>query len=249
MQTPDGVLAATPSTPLETPMSGKSRSNQSLVVLTSLFLEELRQTPDRAVNIQDAADKIRATKRRIYDITNVLEGIGLIKKPQKNVVQWTQQDIPTNQQQTELQALSQENFRLMAELENLQRQLSRAADSLKALRRNQKSTFVTHEDFLSVLSEAETTVVIRAPKGTLLEVSDAREVHLDSPKAGPIEMFIHFGANELRRVERNPPQEPQPAPPAGSPIPPNMYPAYFGYPNVFSNVPLLSEFSSSFLDS
>lgn len=27
-------------------------------------------------------------KRRIYDITNVLEGIGLISKRSKNVVQW-----------------------------------------------------------------------------------------------------------------------------------------------------------------
>lgn len=27
-------------------------------------------------------------KRRIYDITNVMEGIGLIRKKSKNVVQW-----------------------------------------------------------------------------------------------------------------------------------------------------------------
>lgn len=27
-------------------------------------------------------------KRRIYDITNVLEGIGLIEKRSKNIIQW-----------------------------------------------------------------------------------------------------------------------------------------------------------------
>lgn len=27
-------------------------------------------------------------KRRIYDITNVLEGVGLIEKKNKNVIQW-----------------------------------------------------------------------------------------------------------------------------------------------------------------
>jgi hypothetical protein len=27
-------------------------------------------------------------KRRIYDITNVLEGIGLIEKKSKNIIQW-----------------------------------------------------------------------------------------------------------------------------------------------------------------
>lgn len=28
-------------------------------------------------------------KRRIYDITNVLEGIGLIEKETKNTIRWT----------------------------------------------------------------------------------------------------------------------------------------------------------------
>lgn len=27
-------------------------------------------------------------KRRIYDITNVLEGVGLIEKKNKNIIQW-----------------------------------------------------------------------------------------------------------------------------------------------------------------
>jgi len=36
-----------------------------------------------------AADKLNVTqKRRIYDITNVLEGIGLIEKRSKNVIYW-----------------------------------------------------------------------------------------------------------------------------------------------------------------
>ena len=33
-------------------------------------------------------DDLKVQKRRIYDITNVLEGIGLIRKVGKNNIQW-----------------------------------------------------------------------------------------------------------------------------------------------------------------
>ena len=35
-----------------------------------------------------AAEQLAVKKRRIYDITNVLEGIGLIEKKSKNNIQW-----------------------------------------------------------------------------------------------------------------------------------------------------------------
>ena len=40
------------------------------------------------VDLNEAADKLQVAKRRIYDITNVLEGIGLIEKTIKNKVKW-----------------------------------------------------------------------------------------------------------------------------------------------------------------
>ena len=35
-----------------------------------------------------AAETLQVQKRRIYDITNVLEGINLIRKKSKNNIQW-----------------------------------------------------------------------------------------------------------------------------------------------------------------
>lgn len=40
--------------------------------------------------LAQAADMLDVKqKRRIYDITNVLEGIGLIEKETKNTIRWT----------------------------------------------------------------------------------------------------------------------------------------------------------------
>jgi transcription factor E2F3 len=45
------------------------------------------------VNLNDAANYLNVQKRRIYDITNVLEGIGLIEKTMKNKIKWKKGNI------------------------------------------------------------------------------------------------------------------------------------------------------------
>lgn len=44
------------------------------------------------MNLNDAADRLNVQKRRLYDITNVLEGINMIEKVGKNSIRWKHQD-------------------------------------------------------------------------------------------------------------------------------------------------------------
>ena len=46
-----------------------------------------------SVDLNIAATQLKVQKRRIYDITNVLEGIGLIEKTIKNKIRWNGGDI------------------------------------------------------------------------------------------------------------------------------------------------------------
>jgi transcription factor E2F3 len=48
----------------------------------------LKQAPDGILDLNNAAETLEVQKRRIYDITNVLEGIGLIEKTLKNRIRW-----------------------------------------------------------------------------------------------------------------------------------------------------------------
>jgi hypothetical protein len=41
-----------------------------------------------SLDLNQAAVQLQVQKRRIYDITNVLEGIGLIEKRSKNNIAW-----------------------------------------------------------------------------------------------------------------------------------------------------------------
>ncbi|ROT73316.1 Transcription factor E2F4 [Penaeus vannamei] len=66
-----------------------SRQEKSLGLLTSKFVSLLQEAEDGVLDIKSAADQLAVRqKRRIYDITNVLEGIGLIEKKSKNSIVW-----------------------------------------------------------------------------------------------------------------------------------------------------------------
>ena len=76
--------------PLAAPRSPgeKTRYDTSLGLLTKKFTLLLSESPDGVLDLNRAAELLEVQKRRIYDITNVLEGIQLIRKKSKNHIQW-----------------------------------------------------------------------------------------------------------------------------------------------------------------
>ena len=52
------------------------------------FVSLIERADQGAIDLNKAAETLNVQKRRIYDITNVLEGIGLIEKKSKNIIQW-----------------------------------------------------------------------------------------------------------------------------------------------------------------
>ena len=69
--------------------SSRARMENSLGELTRKFIQLIKESKDDlSVDLNEAADLLHVQKRRIYDITNVLEGIGLIEKTIKNKIRW-----------------------------------------------------------------------------------------------------------------------------------------------------------------
>ncbi len=69
-------------------MEHPSSSENTLMTLTNRFTSVIRAAPDGRIDLNDAAAQLGVQKRRIYDITNVMEGIGLLEKQGKNHVCW-----------------------------------------------------------------------------------------------------------------------------------------------------------------
>mmetsp|Transcript_5561 Transcript_5561/g.11596 ORF Transcript_5561/g.11596 Transcript_5561/m.11596 type:complete len:739 (-) Transcript_5561:107-2323(-) len=66
-----------------------SRYDSSLGLLTKKFVTLLKEAPNGHLDLNIAATHLGVQKRRIYDITNVLEGIQLIEKRSKNHIAWS----------------------------------------------------------------------------------------------------------------------------------------------------------------
>lgn len=65
----------------------------SLSVLTAKFIAMIKQSNNKTVDLNRIVNKLNVQKRRIYDITNVLEGVGYIEKAHKNTIRWRGDDL------------------------------------------------------------------------------------------------------------------------------------------------------------
>jgi hypothetical protein len=66
----------------------KPRFDVSLVYLTRKFMDLVRSAPGGILDLNKVATKLGVRKRRVYDITNVLDGIDLVEKKSKNHIRW-----------------------------------------------------------------------------------------------------------------------------------------------------------------
>ncbi|KFP91688.1 Transcription factor E2F1, partial [Apaloderma vittatum] len=187
----------------------KSRYETSLNLTTKRFLELLSQSPDGVVDLNWAAEVLKVQKRRIYDITNVLEGIQLITKKSKNNIQWLGSQATVGapsrhrlleKDLRELQAAERQlddliqtctvQLRLLTEdPANQQYPLHACVCSLTC----STAAYVTCQDLRSIVDPAEQMVmVIKAPPETQLQVSDPSEAFQVSVRStqGPIDVFL-----------------------------------------------------------
>ncbi|TKY53142.1 Transcription factor E2FA [Spatholobus suberectus] len=180
------------------------RYDSSLGLLTKKFINLVKHAKDGILDLNKAAETLEVQKRRIYDITNVLEGIGLIEKNIKNRIHWKGIESSTSGQvDGDISVLKAEVEKLSLEEQGLDDQIREMQERLRNLsedENNQKCLFVTEEDIKGLpCFQNETLIAIKAPHGTTLEVPDPEEA-VDYPQRryriilrstmGPIDVYL-----------------------------------------------------------
>uniref|UniRef100_A0A4W5LY38 E2F transcription factor 2 n=1 Tax=Hucho hucho TaxID=62062 RepID=A0A4W5LY38_9TELE len=166
----------------------RTRYDTSLGLLTKKFVGLLSESPDGVLDLNWATEVLEVQKRRIYDITNVLEGVQLIRKKSKNNIQW-------------FLKYSRALRRELGELERAEKALgdliTSSSAQIKELtehRDNQRLGYVTYQDIRSIAClQDQTVIAVKAPSETKLEVPESsggsQQIYLKS-KNGPIEVYL-----------------------------------------------------------
>uniref|UniRef100_A0A8C6MUG4 E2F transcription factor 6 n=1 Tax=Mus spicilegus TaxID=10103 RepID=A0A8C6MUG4_MUSSI len=170
----------------------RPRFDVSLVYLTRKFMDLVRSAPGGVLDLNKVATKLGVRKRRVYDITNVLDGIELVEKKSKNHIRWMGREKERVQAQREkriegiLKCIS-----LL--IKDCAQQLLELTDD-KENERYPSITYVTYQDIHGIQAFHEQIVIaVKAPEETRLDVPAPREdsitVHIRSTK-GPIDVYL-----------------------------------------------------------
>lgn len=156
----------------------RTRIDSSLSSLTKRFITLIPK--NSSLDLNYAARVLEVQKRRIYDITNVLEGIGVLCKKSKNQIQWSDklQDQSASSNGTIEEDEDKKRRRLetdIMKLDNKEKEVDRWLIKLESLMRSitddKRWAYLTHFDIRSIQKyESCTIMLIKAPPNTELTV-------------------------------------------------------------------------------
>lgn len=170
----------------------EGRQENSLGQLTKNFIRYIKSKGKTNININELVEELTVKKRRIYDITNVLQGIGYIEKNGKNEILWTKNDLNTKslsktsinnkkisqfkKQKLEIEQLSKQNIELDKTLNKFKEEFNSISQKIDF----PKYSYVTFNDLCKLSKNEQLDLLtVKAPKGTVVNVIDKE----DSKKA------------------------------------------------------------------
>ncbi|XP_022766527.1 transcription factor E2FC-like isoform X2 [Durio zibethinus] len=191
-ESPNGLSAA-----------GNCRYDSSLGLLTKKFVNLIMEAEDGILDLNHTAEVLEVQKRRIYDITNVLEGIGLIEKTSKNHIRWKRSDDMESKelddQVTRLKAEIQSLYAEECRLDNYIREKQESLWYLDEDANYRKYLFLTEEDIMSLpCLQNQTVFAIKAPENSYIEVPDP-----DEDIGFPQRQFIGFQERQYKMIIRS----------------------------------------------
>ena len=165
-----------------------SVQENSLGKLTKDFINYIKTEGRKSININDLVNKLGVKKRRIYDITNVLQGIEYLQKSGKNEIIWTK-TISNKSKAKKKPSLIKKNNNNKQKLnkEELEKEKKELDDDIEKFKAEFNSIakkgefeeygYITLDDIkkLSINKKVD-LVVIKATKGTVMNVIDKKDI-------------------------------------------------------------------------
>lgn len=193
---------------LDQPQMG-TRADKSLGLLAKRFIKMIQYSPYGRCDLNTAAEALNVRqKRRIYDITNVLEGIGLIEKRSKNMIQWKGGDFMLNVKDGKRQSATTEEEERINQLKTDLEELNKVEESLEQHQRylqqslrnmtesvdNNMLSYVPRSMFATIF-KTDLTIGVQSRIGTQVRMSDPEDIEMNG---GPSWCYLKDATGPLR---------------------------------------------------
>ncbi|XP_077274387.1 transcription factor E2F5 [Temnothorax americanus] len=181
----------------------QSRFEKSLGLLTTRFVTLLQKAKDGVLDLKVAADLLEVRqKRRIYDITNVLEGIGLIEKKSKNSIQWKGAGPGCNTQEVgeKLTDLKEEISKLEDHEQLLDTHTQWIQQSIKNIQNdigNRKYAYITYEDVKETFTD-QFVLGIQGPPDMEITVPNVLKTVIQDDAVINYNMILKSNTGEIK---------------------------------------------------
>ena len=185
-----------------------SCQENSLGQLTKNFINYIKTTGKKAININDLVDELQVKKRRIYDITNVLQGIGYLQKSGKNEIVWTKTIVNKTKSKKKLSSQKKNNNKqkinkaqLELEKEQFEDEINNYKEEFNSIaKKNEfaKYGYITNDDLKKFsLDEKVDLLIIKATKGTVMNIVDKKEIKMAYEKVKKLMENGEMKTNEV----------------------------------------------------
>ncbi|EDV31038.1 uncharacterized protein Dana_GF15156 [Drosophila ananassae] len=197
-------ISMDPPTPLKSPSHSQShivpsqqRSVGSLVSLTQKFVE-LMKSNGGSIDLKAATKILDVQKRRIYDITNVLEGIGLIDKGRHSaLVRWRGGGFNNAKDQEDYDLARGRTSHLKQLEDDLDKQLEYAQRNLGYVMQdpsNRSYAYLTRDDLLEVYGDDSVFTIPNYDEEVEIQRNDSElRVSLDNGSTIDVRLVTNQG--------------------------------------------------------
>ena len=154
----------------------RSRNESSLSSLTEKFISMIEKSPTGFLDLNFAMKQLGVQKRRIYDITNVLEGVGYIFKSKKNTVRLIEDSSHDDPNEHVYQTLLLEQKVLEEKEQNLIKKQNQLQVEIEEIAKySSQYSYLTRQDLLKLLKtnpEFFPCLLFQTEKGTDIEMTN-----------------------------------------------------------------------------
>ena len=192
----------------------KNKKENTLDKLTQNFITFCREQKNEKISINSLLRKYSNKKRRIYDITNVLQGIGFIKKLEGNDILWmqnypkgnmTKKRIPNEEQansekiKTNLIELVEENNAQNKELKLLEDEFQKDFDE-----NLEKYGYITKEDICNLSKKLNKNfILIKTEENTVINVMDNETQKIFKKISDKIKNGKMIASDKIKKLIQN----------------------------------------------